>query len=55
MENQTEIASLIYWNTGITKKAIERVIQELIRRGMVHSDTTREYNTEIGGPVWYIP
>ncbi len=55
MEKTTEIASLIYWNNGVTKDEVDTVIRELIRRRLVHSETTREYNPNYGGPVWYIP
>jgi len=50
-----EIASLIYWNSNVTKEDIEKVIEKLKKRGVIDSSDTREYDYDSGSPVWYIP
>jgi transcription initiation factor IIE alpha subunit len=50
-----EIASLIYWNSNVTKEDIEKVIEKLKKQGMIDNADTREYNYDHGTPIWYIP
>ena len=50
-----DTASLIYWNTTVTKEEIEKVINKLKDDGFIWRDDTREYNYDHGTPVWYIP
>ena len=49
------IATLIYWNDVADKEKIEAAIQKLKDEGLLYSETTKEYRSEWGGPVWYIP
>jgi hypothetical protein len=55
MVSMKEIASLIYWKSDLTKEEVEKVIWELSIKGLIQSETTREYNPCEGEPVWYIP
>ena len=49
------IASLIYWAPGVERDRVERWLKKLQEQGYIQSETTREYDSSIGEPVWYIP
>lgn len=49
------VASLVYWKPGVSVDEAQRIMNELVDRGLVDCETTREYCSTLGGPVWYIP
>ena len=55
MEKETAIASLIHWSPNVPKERIERWLEKLKEEGHIISETTQEYETKWGCPVWYIP
>lgn len=50
-----EIASIVHWGSHLTKEEIEEILERLKYEGAVFTHDTREYNSEHGEPVWYIP
>ncbi len=54
-DEQTSIATLIYWKDGVEKERIERWLKKLKEQGFIEGETTNEYNPNYGGHVWYIP
>jgi hypothetical protein len=55
MEQDTNIASLIYWKNIEDKERILRWLQKLQEEGRIESHTTQTYYAPHGEPVWYIP
>jgi transcription initiation factor IIE alpha subunit len=56
MTNDTKsVASLVYWRDGVSVEEAQKIMNELVDRGLVQCETTRDYQSEFGSPVWYIP
>jgi hypothetical protein len=51
----TEVASLIYFKPGISRERVLQWIAKLEEKGVIQGHATHEYNPEYGAPVWYIP
>ena len=49
------VSSLIHFADGVTLEQARAAVRELYKKGLVNSDTTREYQEAFGLPVWYIP
>jgi hypothetical protein len=55
-DNQnTRVASLIYFADHVQKERAEKWVAKLIEQGHAVAATTREYDATYGDPCWYIP
>lgn len=50
-----KVAALIFFKEGVDIERVQAWIAKLEEAGHTEGATVREYNPEIGEPVWYIP
>lgn len=54
-ERNDSVGAVVTFKPGINRDEANKVLNELARRGIINWTQAHEYDSSMGGPVWYIP